>query len=322
MSERQRRRVMSVLARRYGQFLCCLALLCLIFAASAGPLSSESPFTKGRTGGGILMGAYDPYGTFANDAKISIEHIFIPWKDVNLTSLDAADKYARDRSRKLLITVEPWTWSRNGKAETSAELYAGIMAGNYDQLIRELCRKGASLKSDITIRWGQEMDLGNDRYPWSEWAAVEYINAYRHFVDTCRTVGAGIHFMWSPRGEPSMREYYPGSDYVDSIGLTLFGFQEYEIELYGKDLTLPERLGPSYELVADLGKDIYIAEFGCHGDQAYLRRCVEEARSVSAKFSRISAVIYFNEVETYKWPGSHGSPDWRIMSKLFAELLQ
>jgi beta-mannanase len=313
---------MLVVAFRSRQLLDCLALLCLILAASAGPLSSESPFTKGRAGEGVLMGAYDPYGTFANDAKISIEHIFIPWQDVNLASLDAADKYARDRARKLLITVEPWTWSRNGKPETSRELYAGIMAGNYDQLIRALCQKAASLTSDITIRWGQEMDLGNDRYPWSEWAPVEYINAYRHFVDTCRTVGAGIHFMWSPRGEPNMREYYPGSDYVDSIGLTLFGFQKYEIALYGKDLSLPERLGPSYELVADLGKEIYIAEFGCHGDQPYLRRCLDEARSASAKFPRISAVIYFNEVETYKWPGSHGLPDWRIMSKLFAELSQ
>jgi len=313
---------MLVVAWRSRQLLGGIALLCFILATSAGPLSSQSPFTKGHAGEGVRMGAYDPYGTFANDAKISIEHIFIPWQDVNLASLDAADKYARDRARKLLITVEPWTWSRNGKPETSSELYAGIMAGNYDRLIRELCQKAASLTSDITIRWAQEMDLGNDRYPWSEWAPVDYINAFRHFVDTCRTVGAGLHFMWSPRGEPTMRDYYPGSDYVDFIGLTLFGFQQYEIDLYGKDLSLPERLGPSYELVADLGKEIYIAEFGCHGDQAYLRRCVEEARSASAKFSRISAVIYFNEVETYKWPGSHGSPDWRIMSKLFAELPQ
>src|SRR5262252_10220020 len=150
------------------QFMGCLALLWLILAASAGPLSGESPFTKGRVSEGILMGAYDPYGTFANDAKISIEHIFIPWQDVNLASLDAADKYAHDRARKLLITVEPWTWSRIGKPETSPELYAGIMAGNYDRLIGELCRKAASLRTDVTIRWAQEMDLGNERYPWSE----------------------------------------------------------------------------------------------------------------------------------------------------------
>src|SRR5262245_54366804 len=86
---------MLVVAWRSRQLLGGVALVCLILAASAGPLSSQSPFTKGHAGEGVRMGAYDPYGTFANDAKISIEHIFIPWQDVNLASLDAADKYAR-----------------------------------------------------------------------------------------------------------------------------------------------------------------------------------------------------------------------------------
>ena len=305
-------------AWRSRQLLGCLPLLFIL--AFASPVASQSPFTKGHAGEAVLMGAYDPYGTFANDAKISIEHIFIPWQDVDLDSLDAVDKYARDRARKLIITVEPWTWSRNGKPETSSELYAGIMAGNHDHLIRALCQKSAALTSDVTLRWGHEMDLGNERYPCSSWTPAEYIDAYRHFVDTCRAVGSSMHFMWSPRGEPNMREYYPGSAYVDGIGVTVFGFQKYEIGLYGRSLSLAERLGPSYERVADLDKDLFISEFGCHGDQEYLRHCLDEARSSSGKFPLIKVVIYFNEAETYSWPGSYGSPDWRIMSKLFAEL--
>jgi beta-mannanase len=156
------------------------------------------------------------------------------------------------------------------------------MAGSYDHLIRALCQKSASLLSDVTIRWGHEMDLASAPYAWSAWTPFEYVAAYRHFVDTCRTAGDGLHFMWSPRGEPSLQEYYPGSAYVDSIGLTLFGYQKYEVGLYGKTLSLAERLGPSYGLVADYGKDLYIAEFGCHGDQQYLKRCLNEARSASA----------------------------------------
>jgi beta-mannanase len=310
---------MVVYGSRFRQILGCLALLSVV-AMSAGPVARESAFTRGHEGQGILMGAYDPYGTFANDPKISIEHIYVPWQDINLASLVDADKYARDRGRKLLITVEPWTWSRNGKPQTPGELYAGIMAGSYDHLIRALCQKSASLVSDVTIRWGHEMDLASAPYPWSAWTPFEYIVAYRHFVDTCRTAGGSLHFMWSPRGEPSLQEYYPGSAYVDSIGLSIFGYQKYEVELYGKTLSLAERLGPSYELAADYGKDLYIAEFGCHGDQKYLKRCLSEARSASATFPKIRGIIFFNEVETHAWPGSQGSPDWRIMSKLFAEL--
>jgi len=268
----------------------------------------------------VRMGAYDPYGTFSGDPKISIEHIFIPWQDVNLASLSFVDQYARERGRSLLITVEPWTWSHD-KAQTPGALFAGIIAGTYDHLIRDLCQKSALLKSEVVIRWGHEMDLGNDRYPWSAWTPTEYVQAYRHFVGACRAAGNGRPlFMWSPRGEPSLRDYYPGSEYVDSIGLTMFGFQKYEIALYGRALSFAERLGRSYELVVDYAKDIYIAEFGCHGDRGYMKSCLDEARSASATFSSIRGVIYFNEVETYPWPGADGVPDWRVMSKLFAEL--
>lgn len=300
---------------------CCLAIVSA-FAAPAGPTVSRSALANASAGQSVRMGAYDPYGTFANDPKIGIEHIFIPWQDVNLPSLSMADQYARDRARTLLITVEPWTWSYRNKRETPEELFAGIMAGSYDNLIRDLCQKSASLRSQVTLRWGHEMDLGNDRYPWSAWTPAEFVKAYRHFVDTCRVAARGLQFMWSPRGEPGLQEYYPGSDYVDSIGLTMFGFQKYEVQLYGKALSLAERLGRSYELVADYGKDVYISEFGCHGDQGYMRRCLDEARTAAATFPGVKGVIYFNEVETYQWPGVEGVPDWRVMSKLFAELPQ
>src|SRR5262245_11148237 len=190
----------------------CVALACVL-AASVAPMVSA--FTTGSGGQSVRMGAYDPYGTFSSDSKISIEHVFIPWQDVNLESLDGVDRYARARSRSLLITVEPWTWSYRDKARASRELFDSITAGSYDSSIRALCQKSASLKSEVTLRWGHEMDLGHDRYPWSAWTPAEYVQAYRHFVNTCRAAGAGLLFMWSPRGEPSLRDYYPGSAYVD-----------------------------------------------------------------------------------------------------------
>jgi|SoiMethySBSTD1v2_1073268.scaffolds.fasta_scaffold527099_2 endoglucanase len=297
-----------------GRFL---AVVCALAASAA---LTASALAAGSGSQNVRMGAYDPYGTFSRDSKISIEHIFVPWQDFNLASLNTVDQYARTRGRSLLITVEPWTWSYDNRTQTPAKLFAGIIAGNYDHFIRDFCRESASLKSAVTIRWGHEMDLGHDRYPWSAWAPDEYVQAYRHFVDTCRAAGEGLRFMWSPRGEPSLQDYYPGSDYVDNIGLTMFGFQKYEIALYGKGLSLTERLGSSYELVTDYGKDIYITEFGCHGDRDYMKRCLDEARTVSTAFSRIKGIIYYNEVETHPWPGTNGMPDWRVMSKLFAGL--
>jgi beta-mannanase len=305
---------------RYGKPVCCavLAASVLLISSSAG----SGPATSNSVGGaGFQFGAYDPYGTFSHDPKIGIEHVFIPWEDANLASLNAADQYANDRGRSLLITVEPWSWSRSAKSVDPSNLYAGMMAGRYDALIQVFCRTASALKSPTTIRWGHEMDLGNKRYPWSQWTPTQYITAYRHFVDVCRTeIGNDVKFMWSPRGEANLRDYYPGEGYVDTIGLSIFGFQKYEIDLYGNALSLAERLTPSYQLVAAYDKDIYITEFGCHGDEEYLIRCMNEAKSSAASFPKLAGVIYFNEVETYPWPGPYGHPDWRILSRLVAQV--
>ena len=137
-------------------------------------------------------------------------------------------------------------------------------------------------------------------------------------MSTCRQVAGNIKFMWSPRGEANLQDYYPGSNYVDRIGLTIFGYQKYEVALYGKGLTLAERLQLPYELVVDYGKDLYITEYGCYGDTGYMKRCIEEGKAPGQYFPKIAAVVYFNEVDPHQWQ-SHGSPDWRIFSKLFAE---
>ena len=58
----------------------------------------------------IAFGAYDPPGTLSNDKDASIEHLFLPWEDVELESLFLADQYALERGRSVMITIEPWTW--------------------------------------------------------------------------------------------------------------------------------------------------------------------------------------------------------------------
>lgn len=258
------------------------------------------------------IGVYDPYGTFSYDASIGIEHIYIPWQDANLESLKTADDYAKLRNRDLFITVEPWTWSNSSKSVDSADLLAGINSGHYDAIIKDICVTAASLKSSVTLRWGHEMDLANRRYPWSGWTPAEYVNAYRHFADVCRASFPAARFMWSPRGESSAHAYYPGDTYVDSIGLSIFGLQSYETVTYGKSLTLAERYAQPYKLVQKFDKDIYIAEFGCFGDEKYRKACMADVKSAPQTLPRIAGIVYFNEVETYPWPHPYGYPDWRV----------
>jgi len=265
------------------------------------------------TSGQLRVGVYDPYGSFSQDSRVKIEHVYIPWEDVDLASLDRADKYARERGRELLLTVEPWTWSK-GHPRSPEALWAGIMAGEFEANIRDICTKAAGLKSSTTIRWGHEMDIANKRYPWSQWKPEQYVAAYRHFVDSCRHYAPTAAFMWSPRGEATLSDYYPGDRYVDVVGISLFGLQQYDRDVYGRDRTVVERFKETYARVAKYHKDIIIAEFGCEGERRYKEECLEDLfqPAARAEFPELKSVVYFNEKESFPWSAKYGLPDWRL----------
>lgn len=275
------------------------------------PTDAASSTSTGNTGE-VRLGAYDPYGSFRNDTRVTIEHVYIPWEDIDLSTLDTADQYASERGRDILLTVEPWSWSEEWRVSPEA-LREGIITGEYDHLIRAVCRKSAELKSKVTIRWGHEVEIANQRYTWSYWTPSAYIAAYRYFVDRCRKYAPNVTFMWSPRGEDNLRDYYPGDEFVDSVGLSVFGLQQHDIDNYGRTLSFEELLRRSYDLVLYYDKPIYVAEHGCDGDEEYLMRCRNiQLEKIKSLFPRLEGVVYFNEVETYPWPPPYEFPDWRV----------
>lgn len=273
-------------------------------AQSNGPAAQRPAF-----------GVYDPNGAFADSKAIGIEHVYMPWSDVSLESLTEADKYTFERGRKMLLTMEPWSWGA-GWTLTNEQLRDKILAGDYDGQIAELCGAVATFKSPVTIRWGHEMEASTGRYAWTNWSPEDYVKAYRHFVDACRKVAPNAKFMWSPMGEASARDYYPGDAYVDEVGITVFGFQAYDADKYGKPMSFSEHLAERYDLVKDYNKPVIVAEAGCAGDQVYVERCLHELTAPNEQFTQLQGVVYFNDVDPYDWEG-HGRPDWQVPANAF-----
>lgn len=70
----------------------------LNFAASSGlailvavAMTSQ---TLAAPPGELPFGAYNPGGDFSADTALTLEHVFFPWEDVSLASLQDADVYA------------------------------------------------------------------------------------------------------------------------------------------------------------------------------------------------------------------------------------
>ncbi|MBW6506101.1 MAG: beta-mannosidase [Rhodobacteraceae bacterium] len=261
--------------------------------------------------GTVPFGAYDPEGTFVNDPVPIIEHVFLPWEDVFLPSLTDADAYALARGRALLITLEPWTWSRSER-NTPEFLREGIRNGIYDVNMRTICGVFNTLQSPVTLRWAHEMDDDNGQFIWAGWQPADYIEAYRHMIDICRAEAPNITVMWSPLGDEGMELYYPGDEYVDLVGLTVFGLQTWDQAKYGGDRGFTDILTPRYNRAASFGKPIVVAELGYVGKAPYVEAWENSVRVAYPEYPNLVGVVYFNFPEVYAWPEGFGRPDWRV----------
>jgi len=286
-----------------------------LMAAGTATGISLRPSTGSVPPGSIPFGAYDPGGDFADETDYVIEHVFLPWEDVAIQSLFDADRYARDRNRALLVTLEPWTWSRSER-NSPRVLRDGIAAGDYDATMRASCEVLAELTSPLTLRWGQEMDDGNGQFTWAGWRPADYISAYRRMAAIARETVPGLNLMWSPLGDDGMEAYYPGDDYVDLTGLSVFGLQAWDRAYFGRDRSFAEILTPRYARAMTFGKPIVVAELGYSGSAAYVSAWDAQIRSMAETFPALVGVVYFNYPEVYDWPDGFGRPDWRIGGRI------
>jgi len=274
------------------------SLLCATSALAAPP-------------GTLPFGVYDPNGTFADDTDVSIEHLFLPWEDVFLQSLYDADAYAVERERSILATIEPWTWTRDERNSPEV-LIAGIMDGTYDTNMATICAIFDDFRSPVTVRWAHEMEDLSGQFIWAGWTPETYIAAYKRMVDVCRSEAPDIDFMWSPLGLEGFEKYFPGNDYVDVVGLSVFGLQPWEQQILGKERTFREILEPRYNRAVTFGLPVVVAELGFVGDVDYFKKWLEDVRQDIEGLTELVAVIYFNQTEVYPWPDGFGLPDWRF----------
>ncbi|MEM8556275.1 MAG: glycosyl hydrolase [Bacteroidota bacterium] len=96
--------------------------------------------------------------------------------------------------------------------------------GEFDPVIREFSAWAKAVGRPIYLRIGYEFDG-----PHNELEPGEYVRAYRRFVDITRAEGVeNVAFVWHSYGSPPydghpLSAWYPGDDYVDWVGISLFG---------------------------------------------------------------------------------------------------
>ena len=265
----------------------------------------------------ISWGVIDNYKTFDNSDEISFQNIFVAWNE-DTTELESELSKVEKLGREAIVTIEPWPY-----AETNFHLN-DILEGDYDQTIINTCEVFDDQENTVLFRFAHEMDLfPSSRYPWATNDFKTFQLMFKRVVDICREQTDNIKIVWSPGGTNGMMNFYPGDEYVDIIGFSVYSFQEFELETTDRTFSFVDLFNYKYDLVKDLKKDIMIAEMGVSGSDEYSKQWLEDAliRIKSPQLQRyLKYVVYLNAKDDFRWVETVEPPDFRIKENQFPNI--
>jgi Glycosyl hydrolase family 26 len=207
-------------------------------------------------------------------------------------------KTASDNGRIPMITWQP----NNHPLD-------GIISGKDDTYLRRWAQGAKTYGQVIYIRLMPEMNG-----EWVAWSgdAKKFKTAWKHIVDLFRAEGANnVKWIWAPNcvDEPKtdpnyfMESYYPGTDYVDLIGLS--GFNWGTTKDYHRWRTYEQIFSEPYNRVTKLGpQDVWMVETASTekgGDKSDWVKSMFTSKA----FPKVTAIIWFNEEK---------ETDWRVQS--------
>ena len=223
-----------------------------------------------------------------------------------------------------LIFWSPWDYPYKETMGPDKFRLDSIVAGQWDGYIDQWADAAKATRQPLFVSLCNEMN--GDWFPWSacyyggskvipgtnppKYEGPEFCKrAYRYIVDRVRARGAK-NVLWvfhmnnfSEPYEPwnGFKEYYPGPDYVDWMGLSVYG----EMFPHAKWDEFEDMIDKPYmELAAvDATKPMMLTEWGC-GEFPYSGNKAdwisEGYESIRKNYPRIRAAVYWNE----RWQNS------------------
>jgi len=208
--------------------------------------------------------------------------------------------------RQAYIKWEPW---KPGATLTQPKFaLKTITAGDHDEYIREWA--GRIRDDGRTIYLSPLPEMNGF---WNQWSIPigkhkpeDFIAAWRHIHDIFTELGCtNARFVWAPNAgdmppEFPMELFYPGSDYVDVLGLSVYNWGT--VRTWSAWRSFEDIVTDYYDRITKLGSQpVWIAEMGCAsvgGDKA---AWIHEALSCMPKLSRLETVIWFDMKKEADW---------------------
>lgn len=259
---------MNLLYRHYRFLTGALLLVTATVTAHAAEEPSRDLLLP--PAGKVLLGAFTTMEEAATESRFreygrtagkdpAIHLIFRDW------SLDESSNFPTEFSRTSIrlgaipmVSWEPWfDYGRDGYP-----LLRDIADGKHDPYMKAFLRDAARLEHPWFLRFAHEMEART--YPWTKavdarQSPSDYAAAFRHVSELARKIAPKTVVVWSPNsGSSNAERYYPGSEWVDWIGASLYNFPGAPQAPDHHD-----KLDGWTRMLRKLGKPGMIAEMGC-----------------------------------------------------------
>jgi hypothetical protein len=194
-----------------------------------------------------------------------------------------------------------------------------FLKGDFDSDLKKWAVDAKNFGKPLIVEFGTEVN--GDWFPWSAIynqnpkpvdGSILFADVYRHIINICKTEGANnitwvfhVNYDSSPQKKwNKMKNYYPGDEYIDWIGVSIYGAQKPGDSW----VSFSKILSQCYSELCGISdtKPIGVMEFGAIEDYNGLK--VEWLDNAFlcltlGKYPRIKAISYWHS----RWTNENGS---------------
>jgi len=265
-----------------------------------------APLISGKPTPGLLLGTYAP-GSGADGlvgfdqavggrAALTVRYVY--WGNTFPAAYVAK---AAALGAETVVELEPI-----GKA---APTLAQIAAGAQDKWLRKFAHEIIAPQDHFILSFAPEMNGAWYQYGYGKAPPSEYVAAFRHVHDVLAATAAArlITYLWQPSAihlkTPSPAPYWPGSKYVDEIGVDGYYFFPTDTfrVIFARTLALLKSLAPTTPILI--------------GETAVGPQTGHQATDIADLFAGIArnhllGLIWFNRAQ-HRFPYVYHQ-DWRL----------
>ena len=148
-----------------------------IYQTPVMSLNTDYVLEKNDVDGTLKIGLYDPFLLLAEHPSVTTEHLFTTIETVKNGMFKKEFDAVTGRHHDVIVTMETWG---NGKTGKDSDVLTNIVSGEYDHAWVTLYQIISDTPQTVYLRWGHEMEVPVDRYPWQMQDPVAYIKAFRY----------------------------------------------------------------------------------------------------------------------------------------------